>query len=119
MSDSKVMNIYDTAALLGHEDATRLYTLRIAGRSDTEFQVVSFTGREALSELYEFRVGLVASNPDIALAELEGRQASLSITLADGQRVARSGFIRSAAFLGADGSLAAYQLDLVPWLWLS
>jgi uncharacterized protein involved in type VI secretion and phage assembly len=39
--------------------------------------------------------------------------------LADGSEARRSGLVRSAEKLGADGTLARYRLTLVPWLWLA
>lgn len=119
ISHVPIMAVPELALPFAFDDRTRLYAIRIAGRSDSEFQVVGFSGREALSDLYEYRVDLVATDPAVSLPELEGRQAALSITLADGQNLTRSGYVRAAEFLGNDGGLSAYRVTLVPWIWLA
>ncbi|MBB2921105.1 uncharacterized protein involved in type VI secretion and phage assembly, partial [Cupriavidus alkaliphilus] len=44
---------------------------------------------------------------------------TLLTTLAGGGQSRRTGLIRQAEKLGADGSLARYRLTVVPWLWLT
>jgi uncharacterized protein involved in type VI secretion and phage assembly len=81
--------------------------------------VVSFAGREALSDLYSYTVELVATDAGIPLTSLVGSQTALQITLADGSRIVRSGYIRQAELVESDGGLAAYRVHLVPWFWLT
>ena len=101
------------------DDRTRLYAIRIAGQEANKFQVVSFSGREALSDLYHYSVDLVSTDAGIPLTSLAGRQAGLQITLADGSRAVRSGYINIAELIESDGGLAAYRINLVPWFWLA
>ena len=100
------------------DDATRLYALRIAGMTD-ELMVVGFRAREALSDLYEYEVDLLCTDAHLELKRFIAAQAALSLTLADGMRAVRSGYIREAERLDSDGGLAAYRIRLVPWLWLA
>ncbi|MGY8526894.1 type VI secretion system Vgr family protein [Paracidovorax citrulli] len=76
-------------------------------------------GREALSELSEWRIVALSANARLPLKSLLGSVVTLWTTLADGTRFRRSGLVRQAEKLGADGSLARYRLTVVPWLWLA
>ncbi|AZU59804.1 type VI secretion protein [Ralstonia pseudosolanacearum] len=98
--------------------AHRLYALEGEGPIG-ELAVEGWLGREALSELFEWRVVAVSANARIALDSLIGQRVTLVTTLADGTQARRTGLIRLAEQLGADGSLARYRLTVVPWFWLA
>ncbi|AXV83800.1 type VI secretion system Vgr family protein [Ralstonia solanacearum] len=98
--------------------AHRLYALEGEGPIP-ELAVEGWLGREALSELFEWRVVTVSANARIALDSLIGQRVTLVTTLADGTQARRTGLIRLAEQLGADGSLARYRLTVVPWFWLA
>ena len=96
----------------------RLYTLEGDGAL-ADLAVEAWLGREALSELFEWRVVAVSANARIALKSLLGQRVTLVTTLADGTQTKRTGLIRLAEKLGADGSLTRYRLTVVPWFWLT
>ena len=96
----------------------RLYTLEGEGPL-ADLAVEAWLGREALSELFEWRVVAVSANARIALKSLLGQRVTLVTTLADGTQTKRTGLIRLAEKLGADGSLTRYRLTVVPWFWLT
>ncbi|WP_426400945.1 type VI secretion system Vgr family protein (plasmid) [Ralstonia sp. R-29] len=96
----------------------RLYTLEGDGPL-ADLAVEAWLGREALSELFEWRVVAVSANARIALKSLLGQRVTLVTTLADGTQAKRTGLIRLAEKLGADGSLTRYRLTVVPWFWLT
>ncbi|CAJ0683451.1 type VI secretion system Vgr family protein [Ralstonia holmesii] len=96
----------------------RLYTLEGDGPL-ADLAVEAWLGREALSELFEWRVVAVSANARIALKSLLGQRVTLVTTLADGTQTKRTGLIRLAEKLGADGSLTRYRLTVVPWFWLT
>ncbi|MGD7246312.1 type VI secretion system Vgr family protein [Ralstonia pseudosolanacearum] len=98
--------------------AHRLYTLEGEGPL-ADLAVEAWLGREALSELFEWRVVAVSANARIALKSLLGQRVTLVTTLADGTQAKRTGLIRLAEKLGADGSLTRYRLTVVPWFWLT
>ncbi|MCG5259587.1 type VI secretion system Vgr family protein, partial [Cupriavidus gilardii] len=98
--------------------ARRLFQLEGEGAIG-ELAVEAWLGREALSELGETRIVAVSANARLALKSLLGAKVTLWTTLADGGRIRRSGLVRKAEKLGADGSLARYRLTVVPWLWLA
>lgn len=93
----------------------RLYTLEGDGPL-ADLAVEAWLGREALSELFEWRVVAVSANARIALKSLLGQRVTLVTTLADGTQTKRTGLIRLAEKLGADGSLTRYRLTVVLWL---
>ncbi|UDM50771.1 type VI secretion system Vgr family protein [Cupriavidus sp. MP-37] len=96
----------------------RLYALDGEGAL-AELAMEAWLGREAISALFEWRIVAVSANPDIALDSLLGQRITLQTTLAGGSQSRRTGLIRQAEKLGADGSLARYRLTVVPWLWLT
>ncbi|MGD7201586.1 type VI secretion system Vgr family protein, partial [Ralstonia pseudosolanacearum] len=98
--------------------AHRLYALEGEGPI-AELAVEAWLGREALSELFEWRVVAACANARIALESFIGQRVTLVTTLADGTQARRTGLIRQAEQLGADGSLARYRLTVVPWFWLA
>ncbi|MCL9851917.1 type VI secretion system Vgr family protein (plasmid) [Ralstonia solanacearum P673] len=98
--------------------ARRLYALEGEGPI-TELAVEAWLGREALSELSEWRVVAVSANARIVLDAFIGQRVTLVTTLAGGTQARRTGLIRQAEQLGADGSLARYRLTVVPWFWLT
>ncbi|MCM5682841.1 phage late control D family protein, partial [Schlegelella sp. S2-27] len=94
---------------------TRLYELT-GSAAVSGLLVESFSAREALNELFEYRISVLASSAHVELPALLGQQASLAISLADGGRTTRSGVIVQAAALQSDGGLARYELVVRPWL---
>lgn len=98
--------------------AHRLYTLEGEGPVP-DLAVEAWLGREAISELSEWRIVCVSANARIPLKSFMGQRVTLLTTLADGSQARRTGLVRLAEKLGADGSLARYRLTLVPWLWVT
>uniref|UniRef100_UPI003F497F30 type VI secretion system Vgr family protein n=1 Tax=Cupriavidus taiwanensis TaxID=164546 RepID=UPI003F497F30 len=110
----------DLATLYQHLFAShhRLYALE--GGSPLEgLAVEGWIGREGVSMLAESRIVVLSANAGIPLESLLGQRVTLLTTLADGGQSRRTGLIRQAEKLGADGSLARYRLTVVPWLWLT
>ncbi|WP_354675557.1 contractile injection system protein, VgrG/Pvc8 family, partial [Cupriavidus alkaliphilus] len=110
----------DAATLYQHlfSAAHRLYALEGDG-AIRELAIEAWTGREAISAVFEWRIIAVSANADIALESLLGQRVTLITRLAGGGQSRRTGLIRQAEKLGADGSLARYRLTVVPWLWLT
>ena len=105
------------AALVGIDDATRLYRLEL---EDTPAPLVveRWHGRERLSGDFQWTVDLLSTDAALPIDDWLGKPATLHTRLADGGLIPRSGLVREAACLGADGGLARYRLALVPWTWL-
>ncbi|REE91292.1 type VI secretion system Vgr family protein [Cupriavidus plantarum] len=98
--------------------AGRLYRIEGEG-AVSSLAVEAWLAREALSELSEMRVIAASTDARLALKDFIGQRVTLFTRLADGGEARRSGLVRSAEKLGADGTLARYRLTVVPWLWLA
>ncbi|MGY0559946.1 type VI secretion system Vgr family protein [Luteimonas sp. A277] len=105
------------AALVGVDDANRLYRLELAD-ADTPLIVERWAGHEQLAGEFQWTVDVLSTRADLPLDDWLGQPATLHTRLADGGTAGRSGLVREAACLGADGGLARYRLTLVPWTWL-
>lgn len=105
------------AALAGFTDTTRLYALEGAGPL-SGLQVERWSGTESLSSCYTWTIDALSTDAGLSLDDMLGQQCALRTTHADGSRTLRSGLVREAQLLGADGGLARYRLLLSPWLWL-
>ncbi|MFZ6184211.1 type VI secretion system Vgr family protein [Nannocystis pusilla] len=97
-------------ALLGNR---ALFTFAVEGCGE-ELRVVRFTGREAISALFEFRIELAAAT--ISLDELVGKPAVLTI---EGLHATRHvhGLVCEAGYIGESSSYTLYELTLTPAIW--
>lgn len=103
--------------------ANRLYRLQPGGNQGSAgieaLRVEGWVQREAVSQLFELRIVCLSLDAHLELKSLLGQPLTLLTVLADGSTTRRSGLVRAAEALGADGGLARYRLTLVPWLWLA
>ncbi|SPA33042.1 conserved hypothetical protein; putative VGR-RELATED PROTEIN [Cupriavidus taiwanensis] len=110
----------DLATLYQHLFSSHHRLYRLDGSSPLEeLAVEAWIGREGISMLAESRIIALSANAGIPLDSLLGQRVTLLTALADGRESRRTGLIRQAEKLGADGSLARYRLTVVPWLWLT
>jgi len=78
----------------------------------------SFTGREAISELFSFQLDLLSEDPAVNFDDLVGQNVTFAVTLADGENYRYfNGFVCRFAQLPPLGRLARYQAEVVPRLW--
>lgn len=66
------------------QNQDRSYAFASSALDKDALEVVSFTGREALSELYEFDVVLISKKDDLDLDSIIGAPASLTLTGKEG-----------------------------------
>ena len=104
-------------------ESSRLYRLQPVGHQPPvaigALRVEGWVQREAVSGLFELRIVCLSLDASLELKAFIGQPLTLLTVLADGTLARRSGLIRAAESLGADGGLARYRLTLVPWLWLA
>ncbi|HLT01701.1 MAG TPA: contractile injection system protein, VgrG/Pvc8 family, partial [Geminicoccaceae bacterium] len=74
-------------------------------------------GREALSELFDYRVELLSEDDGIGLEDILGTPLQLEMTLQGGATRYFHGHVVQFAYAGTDGSYACYRADVRPWLW--
>jgi len=79
--------------------------------------LVSFEGREGLSELFEWRIEAVSEQENIDFDAALGRACTV-VLKTYGEERDFSGTLVEAHWLGVRGVHYAYRLVLRPWLWL-
>ena len=110
-----VRRVCDAASLMGAmAQQGRLLKL------DTPLSGVTLTpvravGESRIGRQYEFVVDAVSSKEDIALKTLIAQPVTLWIRQGDQRYLPHHGYVHTARRLGADGSLAAYQLVFTSW----
>lgn len=97
---------------------TRLFELTWRDEAGPDLPVEAWWGCEALSSGFEYCLDLLSTDAHLELKTFLGRAVTLSTRLSDGRPFPRSGYVRTAFKLGADGGFARYRLIVVPWLWL-
>ncbi len=98
---------------------TRLYTLSSPSSERSlpaDLMVESFVMSEAVSEPFTLYISALVLNAHVALKELYARPITLQITLADGSRATRSGYVVRSDSLESDGGLARKGLLVQPWI---
>ena len=96
----------------------RLITLETAQGSDLPDALVaeSFSGREAVNELFCFDIDALSLSTQVDLKQFIGEEITLRLLQADGSQRAWHGYCTEATWLGADGGMARYRLRLEPFL---
>lgn len=80
--------------------------------------VASFTGTEAISELFRFDVEFVSDDHNLDIDRILGKRVTLSILQADEETLRPFDcFVSRFRQLRPKGRLARYRAELVPWLW--
>lgn len=87
--------------------------------------IESFSGREEMSRLFEYRLDMLSEKPDLDAAQLLGTNATVSLEIPGGRasrhfngyfsQFSALGAVRTPAFEGRLGY--RYQGTLSPWLW--
>ncbi len=80
-----------------------------------DLRVVGFSGHEAISSLFEFRVEIAGAD-DLPIQDIVGKAAVL--TIGDGPDPRHvHGFVCQAEYVGNSRRYALYEVTLVPWIW--
>jgi type VI secretion system secreted protein VgrG len=83
-----------------------------------------FRGIEGLSTAFSFELGLLSENHTIAFEDIIGKNVTISVVLADGDKRYFNGVIsrfaqgRGGGEAGGDPRFSHYRASMVPWLWL-
>lgn len=96
----------------------RLFTFDSPLPPEQELQLHSFSGREAISELFSFQAQLISQDARIELKKLIGKKVTVGIALSDGSTRYISAHVSDFVHTGADGGIANYSAELVPWIWI-
>src|SRR5262245_61944755 len=77
----------------------------------------SFTGQEAISQLFNFQLELVSEKPPIKLESIIGQNVTVNMALSDGSTRCFNGFVSEFARPVRIPSFTYYHAEMVPWLW--
>ncbi|RJF99471.1 type VI secretion system Vgr family protein [Noviherbaspirillum saxi] len=102
--------------LPGFSDQTRLLRFYAALPADKTLQIESFHGSAGLSELFSFHLTLIATNADIDLKDMIGKNVTIGIQHDQTDAHYINGYVNSFAFSHSDGGFAFYHAEIVPWL---
>jgi type VI secretion system secreted protein VgrG len=77
-----------------------------------------FSGREAMSQLFEFDLDLLSENHEIDFDDIIGQNVTIRMDLKDGGKRYWNGFIsRFVQGVSTSTKFAQYRATMVPWLW--
>jgi type VI secretion system secreted protein VgrG len=77
----------------------------------------SFTGHEAISQLFRFDLDLLSEKSAISFDNIVGKAVTLNAALADGSERYWNGYVSRFTQSGNDGRFTSYRAEMVPWLW--
>lgn len=76
------------------------------------------SGREGISQLFQFNLDLLSNNSSISFDDIIGQQVTIRILLSDGSAERYfNGYVSRFAQSGSDARFTHYQMEVVPWLW--
>lgn len=81
------------------------------------FLLQGFTGREAVSRLFNFHLDLLSEKNSISFQDVVGQKITIRVTHFDGSERYFHGHVSRFAQSGADARFTHYQMEVVPWLW--
>ena len=82
-----------------------------------KFFLSSISGTETMSQIPEFQLELISTDPAVNFDQIMGKNVNAGIQLADGSKRIFNGFISRFMQLPKDNLGSHYQATLVPWLW--
>lgn len=77
----------------------------------------SFSGTEAMSQLFRFHLDMVSTNFAIDFTQIIGENVTVAVRLPDESFRFFNGLISRFSQGQVEGHLARYQAEMVPWLW--
>src|SRR5262245_30024301 len=81
--------------------------------------LVAFSGQEAISRLFSYRLELVAPNQvDVAFDKLLAQKVTVSVELPQNQKRHFNGIVKRCSQGSRDDTFTTYLIELVPQLWL-
>ena len=84
---------------------------------DDELVIRRMTGRERMSQLFEYDLELYSEDLEIDYEALLGGNATVRVELESGETRYFNGYISRFSLVGQEGRHCTYQAILKPWLW--
>ncbi|MCY2967095.1 MAG: type VI secretion system tip protein TssI/VgrG [Planctomycetota bacterium] len=79
--------------------------------------LLSLTGREAISELFEYRLEMLSANSSLDVAGVVGTPVSVRLSTKDHPDRWFHGHVSRFGYAGQDEQAVVYEATVVPWLW--
>src|SRR5207248_8837922 len=76
-----------------------------------------FTGREAISRLFDFHLTTLSEDTAIDFTQIVGESVTINVTQSDDTPRHFNGIVSHFACTGKDGDMTQYELQVVPKLW--
>jgi len=92
------------------------YRFTTEGLPENTFTVVRFTGEEAISELYRFRIDLLSDENDLDVDFLQDQPSTFLIGAGGHERVVQ-GIITDVEILDQPNGATVYRVELRPRVW--
>ncbi len=84
---------------------------------DDKLLLTGFTGREAVSRLFDFRLTTLSEDTAIDFTQIIGQSVTINVTQADDSQRYFNGIVSHFACTGKEGDMTRYELQVVPKLW--
>jgi len=90
--------------------------LRLHSPLGDKLGIQYFKGEEEVGRLFEYRLELVSTDPELDFDKIVGQRISIEMDLQQGQRFF-DGFVTEFRFLSIDERWARYEATVRPWFW--
>jgi len=84
---------------------------------DDVLALMSFTGQEEMSRLFQYRLEMLSEEDSIAAKEIVGKSVTFSTRLPDGTPRYFHGFVSRFLAGSRETGYRRYYAEVVPWLW--
>src|SRR5579859_2379756 len=84
---------------------------------DDKLLLTGFTGREAVSRLFDFRLTMLSEDTAIDFTQIIGQSVTINVTQSDDSKRYFNGIVSHFACTGKEGDMTRYELEVVPKLW--
>lgn len=85
---------------------------------DDKLMLARFSGHEAISRLFDFRLDLLSQYAPIDFTQIIGQNVTISLTLSNGAQRCFNGMVNHFSQAGSDARFTHYQMEVVPWTWM-
>ena len=84
---------------------------------DDKLLLTGFTGREAVSRLFDFHLTTLSEDTAIDFTQIIGQSVTINVTQSDDSKRYFNGIVSHFACTGKEGDMTRYELQVVPKLW--
>jgi len=99
-----------------HSQTGRLISLTTP-LGDDKLLLTGFTGREAVSRLFQFHLTTLSEDTAIDFTQIIGQNVTINISQFDDSQRHFNGIVSHFSCTGKDGDMTRYEVQVVPKLW--